>query len=139
MFQFLPAVFSWTRIVAQDMARVEAGMGRGHGARRRAGRRHVDRHRMVAGGARPDVGAHANQPATCQPHILAMQLAAVASLHGRAPSPAPAVEALGFMPFALPGAIAGMAVFRRLSNLQFQCTVSGLLVVSGIGMLARAL
>jgi hypothetical protein len=43
------------------------------------------------------------------------------------------------VPFALLGAIGGLAVFRRMSNQQFQVAVSALLVVSGMGLLARAL
>jgi hypothetical protein len=35
--------------------------------------------------------------------------------------------------------VCGLAVFRRMSNRQFQVAVSVLLVVSGVGLLARML
>jgi uncharacterized membrane protein YfcA len=46
---------------------------------------------------------------------------------------------LHFVPFALLGAIGGLALFRRMSNKQFRGAVSLLLVASGMGLLARAL
>ena len=47
--------------------------------------------------------------------------------------------ALSFVPFALIGAVGGLAVFQRLSQKQFQVAVSLLLAVSGVGLLVRGL
>lgn len=44
---------------------------------------------------------------------------------------------LSFVPFALIGAVGGLAVFQRLSQKQFQVAVSLLLAVSGVGLLVR--
>jgi uncharacterized membrane protein YfcA len=43
------------------------------------------------------------------------------------------------VPFALIGAVGGLAVFQRLSQKQFQVAVSLLLAVSGVGLLVRVL
>jgi uncharacterized membrane protein YfcA len=79
------------------------------------------------------------QRAIYQPYILVMQLATIASLHWQSKGPTIAVQDLALGPFALLGAIGGIAVFQRMSNEQFQRAVSVLLLVSGIGLLARTL
>ena len=79
------------------------------------------------------------QRAVYQPYILAMQIVAVVCLHWHAQARIAFEHDLNFVPIALLGAIGGLAVFRRLSNQQFQVAVSALLVVSGMGLLGRAL
>jgi uncharacterized protein len=77
------------------------------------------------------------QRAFYQPYILAMQVLTGASLLWTRPLAAGGVHDLQFVPFALLGAIGGMALFRRLTMRQFQVTVSVLLLVSGVGLLSR--
>ena len=78
------------------------------------------------------------QRAVYQPFILAMQLVTVACLAWRAPSRTGMLLPASFVPFALLGAIGGFALYRRMSIKQFQAAVSLLLIVSGVGLLARA-
>jgi uncharacterized protein len=79
------------------------------------------------------------QRAIYQPYILAMQIVTIACLWRQAPTTLHIGTDLCLVPFALVGAMGGLALFRRLSNNQFQWIVSVLLVVSGVGLLARAL
>jgi uncharacterized membrane protein YfcA len=79
------------------------------------------------------------QRAAYQPYILLMQVVALISLWWQVPARFTAGQDLPFVPLALIGAIGGMAVFRKLSNRQFQIWVSLLLVVSGVGLLARVI
>ena len=79
------------------------------------------------------------QRATYQPYILVMQIVTIACLWWQASARASVARDFIFVPFALLGAIGGLAVFQRLTNKQFHGAVSVLLVVSGIGLLARAL
>ena len=44
---------------------------------------------------------------------------------------------LRFVPFALLGAMGGLALFRRMTHQQFQLAVGLLLGASGFGLLAR--
>jgi len=79
------------------------------------------------------------QRAVYQPFILVMQVVTIVCLRWQAPMHVDVVHGLSFVPFALLGAIGGLAVFRLMTNGQFQATVSILLAISGIGLLARAL
>jgi len=79
------------------------------------------------------------QRATYQPYILVMQIVTIACLWWQAPARASVAQDFTFVPFALLGAIGGLAVFQRLTNRQFHGAVSILLVVSGVGLLARGL
>jgi uncharacterized protein len=79
------------------------------------------------------------QRAAYQPYILVMQLETIACLRWQVPSNVAVAQDLSFVPFALLGAIGGLAVFQRMSNKQFHRAVSLLLVASGIGLLTRAL
>ena len=79
------------------------------------------------------------QRATYQPYILVMQIVTIACLWWQAPARASVAQDFAFVPFALLGAIGGLAVFQRLTNRQFHGAVSILLVVSGVGLLARGL
>lgn len=79
------------------------------------------------------------QRALYQPYILVMQLLTMLCLSWQAPPAAHAAHDLAFVPFALFGAIGGLAVYQRLTNRQFQTATSALLLVSGAGLLARAL
>lgn len=78
------------------------------------------------------------QRAIYQPYILAMQLVTVTCLLLNAPLQADALRDASFVPFALLGAMVGFALYRRLTLTQFQAAVSLLLMVSGVGLLARA-
>jgi uncharacterized protein len=79
------------------------------------------------------------QRATYQPYILAMQIVTIVCLRWLAPVHGNIMEGVNFIPFALLGAIGGLAVFQRMTTRQFQLAVSLLLAVSGLGLLARAL
>ena len=78
------------------------------------------------------------QRATYQPYILVMQVVTLACLWSSA-SAAALWHATAFVPFALLGALAGFALFERMSDNQFGKAVGALLVVSGAGLLARLL
>ena len=78
------------------------------------------------------------QRAIYQPYILAMQIATIICLRWQSPTRM-SVDDLSLVPFALLGALGGLAVFQRLSNRQFQVAVSLLLGVSGVGLFARAI
>jgi uncharacterized protein len=77
------------------------------------------------------------QRAVYQPYILAMQLLAIVCLRWQTPASALVVQDLAFVPFALFGAIGGLALYQRLNNAQFHVATSALLLVSGAGLLAR--
>lgn len=79
------------------------------------------------------------QRAVYQPFILIMQLLTIACLHWHTPFDAHAAREFAFVPFAVIGAIGGLAVYQRLTNRQFQVATSALLLVSGAGLLARTL
>ena len=79
------------------------------------------------------------QRAVYQPFILVMQIVTIVCLRWQAPMHVDVVHGLSFVPFALLGAVGGLAVFRLMTTQQFQATVSILLAISGIGLLARAL
>jgi len=78
------------------------------------------------------------QRAVYQPYILAMQIVAIVCLRWQVPTDGDIAPALVFVPFALLGAIAGLAVFQCLTNRQFQVALSVLLAISGVGLLSRA-
>jgi uncharacterized membrane protein YfcA len=78
------------------------------------------------------------QRAMYQPYILVMQLVTLVCLRWHAPADLALARDLRYVPFALVGALGGLAVFERMTNKQFQAAVSVLVVVSGIGLLARA-
>jgi len=77
------------------------------------------------------------QRAVYQPYILAMQIVTILCLRFQSPIRMNLAHDLRFVPFAVLGAMGGLAVFRRLTNSQFQVAVSVLLAVSGVGLLAR--
>jgi uncharacterized membrane protein YfcA len=79
------------------------------------------------------------QRAVYQPYILVMQIVTIICLRWQSPIDEGIAQDLGFVPFALLGAVGGLAVFQRLSQKQFQIAVSLLLGVSGVGLLARVL
>lgn len=79
------------------------------------------------------------QRAVYQPFILAMQLVTVACLGWAVPQQAELLPIAKFVPFALLGAIGGLALFQRLSTGQFNAAVSLLLLLSGVSLLARVL
>jgi len=82
-------------------------------------------------------GDKVQQRALYQPYILAMRLVTVACLTSRERLQLDAWRDASFIPFALLGATGGFALYRRLTTRQFQWAVSLLLMVSGIGLLAR--
>jgi uncharacterized membrane protein YfcA len=78
------------------------------------------------------------QRAVYQPYILIMQIVTILCLQWQAPVDMHAAQDLRFVPFALLGAVGGFAAFERMTNKQFHVVVSALLVVSGVGLLSRA-
>jgi uncharacterized membrane protein YfcA len=76
--------------------------------------------------------------AVYQPYILAMQVVTMACLRWQSPIHDSIAQDLGFVPFALLGAVGGLAMFRHLSQKQFEVVVSLLLGVSGVGLLVRS-
>ena len=78
------------------------------------------------------------QRAVYQPYILAMQIVTIVCLRFGTPIHASVAHDMSFVPFALLGAVGGLALFQRMTNKQFQVAVSLLLAVSGVGLLARA-
>ncbi|HEY3181159.1 MAG TPA: sulfite exporter TauE/SafE family protein [Casimicrobiaceae bacterium] len=78
------------------------------------------------------------QRAVYQPYILIMQIVTILCLQLQTPIDVHAMQGVRFVPFALLGAIGGFAVFERMTNKQFHVVVSVLLVVSGVGLLSRA-
>jgi len=79
------------------------------------------------------------QRAAYQPFILVMQIVCIVCLHWQDSSAVLTLDDLRFVPFAMIGGISGFALYQRLTNRQFQTAMSMLLVVSGIGLLTRAL
>ncbi len=79
------------------------------------------------------------QRAVYQPYILVMQIVTIVCLRWGAPVHVDVAGDLTLVPFALLGAIGGLAVFQRMTNKQFQVAVSLLLAVSGVGLLVRVL
>jgi uncharacterized membrane protein YfcA len=79
------------------------------------------------------------QRAVYQPFILVMQVWTFICLRWLAARPAPFFEGLRFVPFALLAGIAGFAIYERLTHAQFRAVVSALLMLSGLGLLARAM
>ncbi len=81
----------------------------------------------------------ARQRAVFQPFILVMQfvaLASIAALHAKgAPSVAIPPLAWACVPAGLLGTWWGMALFKRLTDIQFAKAVNLLLIVSGVGLL----
>jgi len=63
----------------------------------------------------------------------------VACLAWSAPPHADVLRPASFVPFALLGAMGGFELYRRMTTRQFHSAVSVLLIVSGAGLLARAL
>ena len=84
-------------------------------------------------------GDKLQQRAVYQPFILVMQLVTLACLMWGASPHTDPLRNIGFVPFALMGAVGGFALYRRLTLQQFQGAVSVLLIVSGVGLLTRAL
>lgn len=79
------------------------------------------------------------QRAAYQPFILAMQIVSIVCLHWQDSSVRLIMADARFVPFAMIGGVAGFALYQHLTNRQFQSVTSILLVVSGMGLLARAL
>ena len=79
------------------------------------------------------------QRAAYQPFILVMQIWTLVWLRWIGARNTPLFEGLDLVPFALLGAIAGFAIYRRLTHAQFRAVVSALLMLSGLGLLGRAL
>jgi len=77
------------------------------------------------------------QRAVYQPYILVMQVATLVALRFQAPFRTNIGHDLRFVPFALLGAMGGLALFRRMTHQQFQLAVGLLLGASGFGLLAR--
>jgi uncharacterized membrane protein YfcA len=78
------------------------------------------------------------QRAIYQPYILAMQLVTLASLHILGRGHLGDGQDLRYVIFAILGAAAGFALFKRMSATQFRVALNVLLVVSGFGLLVAA-
>jgi hypothetical protein len=79
------------------------------------------------------------QRALCQPFILFMQLEALALLGTARPAALPPETFYLYLPLALLGAWAGVALLKRMSTAQFNLVVRLLLVVSGAALLGPML
>ena len=79
------------------------------------------------------------QRAVYQPYILVMQFVTIVCLRWQGPGNVHAFDDLRFVPFAVLGGIAGLALYQRMTNRQFHAAVSALLLVSGLGLLGRSL
>jgi uncharacterized protein len=79
------------------------------------------------------------QRAVYQPFIAVMQIWTLVCLRLLAARHAPLLEGLRFVPFALLAGIAGFAIYERMTHAQFRALVSALLLLSGLGLLARTL
>ena len=79
------------------------------------------------------------QRAVYQPFFLVMQIITLLCLHWQDSASVLALDDLCFVPFALIGSFTGFALFEHMTNRQFHAATSVLLVVSGIGLLSRAL
>jgi uncharacterized protein len=77
------------------------------------------------------------QRAVYQPYILVMQIVTLVALRFQAPLRMNIAHDLRFVPFALLGAMGGLALFHRMTHRQFQLAVGLLLGASGVGLLAR--
>jgi uncharacterized membrane protein YfcA len=84
-------------------------------------------------------GGKLQQRAVYQPYILVMQVVTLACLYWTEPGGIRDVRGLVMVPFALIGAIAGLAVFHRMTNAQFRVALSALLAISGAALFLRAL
>lgn len=79
-----------------------------------------------------------HQRATFQPFILATQMLSLVALGGLSGPATLSASALGYSGFALAASFAGVALFRRMSNVHFDRLVCTLLLVSGATLLAHA-
>jgi uncharacterized protein len=79
------------------------------------------------------------QRAVYQPYILSMQIVTLVALRVQAPFRLNLAHDLRFVPFALLGAMGGLALFHRMTNRQFTLAVGLLLGASGVGLLVRSL
>jgi len=79
-----------------------------------------------------------SQRAIYQPYILAMQLVTVTSLHILGRGQLGNGHDLRYVIFAVLGAAAGFALFKRMSAMQFRVALNILLVASGFGLLVAA-
>ena len=84
-------------------------------------------------------GDKQQQRAIYQPYILVMQVLTMVALRWQAPFATESFSDLAFVPFALFGAIGGLALFQRMSNRHFNAASSALLLISGVGLLAKAM
>ncbi len=79
------------------------------------------------------------QRAVYQPFILVMQVVTIACLRWQATKGLNVLADLRFIPFAVLGGVAGFALYQRMTHRQFHAAVSALLMVSGLGLLGKAL
>lgn len=77
------------------------------------------------------------QRAVFQPYILAMQVLAFVLLRSSVPMPQSRPSALFFVPIVMLAAHLGLAVFRKLSNRQFNYAVHCLLIAAGLTLVAK--
>jgi uncharacterized membrane protein YfcA len=77
------------------------------------------------------------QRAVFQPYILAMQVVALALLEAWIAPPQSHSSSLVLVPIVVLAAHLGMAVFRKLSNRQFNCVVYAFLAIAGLTLVAK--
>jgi uncharacterized membrane protein YfcA len=77
------------------------------------------------------------QRAVFQPYILVMQVVALALLEAWVAPPRSDHSSLVLVPIVVLAAHLGMAVFRKLSNRQFNCVVYLLLAFAGLTLVAK--
>jgi len=77
------------------------------------------------------------QRAVFQPYILMMQLLALALLRSSVPMEQSRPSAVLFVPIVILAAHLGLALFRKLSNRQFNYAVYGLLIAAGLTLVAK--
>jgi uncharacterized membrane protein YfcA len=75
----------------------------------------------------------ARHRAVCQPFILIMQVLALALISVFRHGPGFELQSLLFVPASLLGTMAGMAIYRRLSDHRYGQAVNILLLVAGLG------
>lgn len=77
------------------------------------------------------------QRAVFQPYILVMQLLALALLRSSVSMEQSGPSVVLFVPIVILAAHLGLALFRKLSNRQFNYAVYGLLIVAGLTLVAK--
>jgi uncharacterized membrane protein YfcA len=86
-------------------------------------------------------GTKEEQRAVFQPVLFTLQAASLVALlaAGRGPGAEQVAREVLYVPIALLAATAGVSIFRRLADEHFAMLVNGVLILSGLSMLVRAI